>query len=475
MKYNLLRNRRQPAMLAGALIASIGILFSAPARVSAQAAAPAAHVDPSEYLYKLGFIFEPASTCSNANCHGAPAGGVKKYKTREAKTDSFTLWAADGTADAPPDPHHTAFKELSSPLAKSIGTKLQIASPPKEDKCISCHALNPPEALRKPVKPGNPVFKVSDAVSCNACHGPSGTWTPLHDKDADAPMSWAETQEKALGGHQELLKKFGFYRTRPLIERAERCVSCHLAIDPQMVAAGHPQPMFELNWFSLTYPNRHWNDPHDAKDPLASYFGARLWASGQVVSLHDALEQIAIRAETPGTADKELYGAYNQAMSHYTVFSPAFSSGAIKGSMAEVTAQVTAARAVLTGGAAKRPDLAKAAHAAAAADEKLYDAVRAYQPDEATTLKLVKVLINQTTTADTLGGFGIEQQRDAIFALYNAYASVPGAAKTVTDTRDLIGQKLFPVDAGGKLIKADKVPVADYKKALAEVKAAVGG
>jgi hypothetical protein len=230
-----------------------------------------------------------------------------------------------------------------------------------------------------------------------------------------------------------------------------------------------------LNWFSLTYPNRHWNDPHDEKDPLASYFGARLWASGQVVSLRDALEQLATRAQTTGTADKELFGAYNQAMSHYTVFSPAFSSGAIKGSMADVTAQVTAARAVLTGGAAKRPDLAKAAHAAAAAAEKLYDAVKTYEPDQASTLKLVGVLVKQTATADTLGGFGIEQQRDAIFALYNAYASMPGAAKAVTDNRDLIGQKLFPTDAAGKLIKPDQIPVADYKKALAEVKAAVGG
>ena len=69
----------------------------------------------------------------------------------------------------------------------------------------------------------------------------------------------------------------------------------------------------------------------------------------------------------------------------------------------------------------------------------------------------------------------VRQQRDAIFALYNAYASMPGAAKAVTDNRDLIGQKLFPVDAANKPIKPDQIPVADYKKALADVKTAVGG
>jgi len=473
MQQNQFRNRCRPFTLSSGLVLVVVLFIAGPTRVLAQATA-GGHVDPSDYLYKLGFTFQPASTCSNVNCHGAAAGGVKKNKVREAKTDSFTLWNADGTPDAPPDPHHSAFKELSTAAGKAIAQKMGIARAAGDAKCISCHALNPPEALLKPAKPGDPPFKVSDGVSCNACHGPSGTWTPLHDKQPDAAKSWAVSQQAALGGHEQLLKKFGFFNTRPLIERAQRCASCHLAIDPQMVAAGHPQPMFELNWFSLTYSNRHWNDPHDDKDPLAPYFGARLWAAGQVVSLHDALEQLAARAEVAGTADREVFGAYNQAMSHYTVFSPAFSTGAIKGSMTEVAAQVTAARVVLVGGPAKRPDLAKSAHAAAAAVEKLYDATRSYEPTQESTLKLVAVLVKQTTTADTLGGFGIEQQRDAIFALYNAYATSPGAPKAATDTRDAIGQKLFPQDAGGKLIKPEKVPPADFKKALGEVKAAVG-
>ena len=65
------------------------LLLTGPARVSAQAATP--NVDPSEELYKLGFTFQSPATCSNVNCHAAPRGQLKKYKSREAKTDSFTL------------------------------------------------------------------------------------------------------------------------------------------------------------------------------------------------------------------------------------------------------------------------------------------------------------------------------------------------------------------------------------------------
>jgi predicted CxxxxCH...CXXCH cytochrome family protein len=471
MQHNHLQNRRPHLLLAGGFMAAICLLLTGPARVSAQAASPK---DPSEELYKLGFTFQAPATCSNVNCHGAPAGQVKKNKSREAKTDSYTLWSADGTPDAPADQHHIAFKDLTSASGKAIGAKMKIpiANPAVDAKCISCHSLNPPKDLLKPVKAGDPILKVSDAVSCNACHGPSGTWTALHDKDADAAISWSTKEQAALGGHEQLLKKYGFYNTRPLIERAERCVSCHLAIDPEMIAAGHRTPMFELNWFSVTYNNKHWNDPHDAKDPLAPMFEARLWAAGQVASLHEALEQLATRAETAGTPDADIYNAYNQAMSHYTVFSPAFSTGAIKGNMAQVTAQVTATRAVLQA-KDKRADLAKAAHAAAAEVAKLDDAVRAYEPTAASSLKLAQAIAG-TPMAATLGAFGIEQQRDAIFAQYDAYANAAGNPPAAATAALAVVQKLF-VDPSGKVIRAEKFPVADYTKTLDEVKKAIAG
>src|SRR5277367_2438292 len=123
MQYNHLQNRRRPVLLAGSFVAAICLLLTGPARVSAQAAA--AKIDPSEELYKLGFTFQAPATCSSANCHGAPAGQIKKNKTREAKTDSYSLWSADGTADAPPDQHHIAFKDLNSASGKAIGAKMK--------------------------------------------------------------------------------------------------------------------------------------------------------------------------------------------------------------------------------------------------------------------------------------------------------------------------------------------------------------
>jgi len=452
-------------MLAGGIVAAIGLFLIGPAHVSAQAAA-AAPIDPSEYLYKLGFIFQPASTCSNVKCHGAPKDTVTTDPTshRSFKTDSYTLESLDDAPNAPADPHHISFKNLLKPRAKAIGTKLNIAKPSADAKCISCHALNPPAALMVPVKAGDPPFKPTDGVSCNACHGPSGKWFGTHDKDFGKPESWAESQSKTLGGDDKLLTTFGFYRTRPLIARAQRCVSCHLAIDPEMVAAGHPQPAFELNWFSLTYPNKHWNDPHDDKDPLAPYFEARLWAAGQVASLQAAYKQLADRAANPKSTAGDITSAYNQAYAHYTVFAPLFKKdgGAVAGDFGPVTNQLIACSKLLAGDRAK---LKEEAEKGAAATKALEPAVAAYTPAKATTQAMVS-LIAKAQLADATAAFGIEQQRDALFALQDAYAKSTDGDKAAGDLRDAIGQKLF-ADASGNEVPADKFKPADFKAALA--------
>ena len=75
--------------------------------------------------------------------------------------------------------------------------------------------------------------------------------------------------------------------------------------------------------------------------------------------------------------------------------------------------------------------------------------------------------------AATLGEFGIEQ-RDAIFAQYDAYANASGNPTPAATAALAVVQKLF-VDPSGKVIKAEKFPVADYTKTLDEVKKAIAG
>ena len=279
------RSRRLMAMLGCGTAALALTLSSTPASAQPKPAAQ----DPSKDLYELGFKFQAASSCSNVKCHG----GAKRDMGANYLDNSYTMWNKDTGPDGPADQHRTSFKGLRGPLATQIATKLGLGQATAAAKCLACHTINPPATLLD----AGPI--ISDGVTCNGCHGPSGPkvgggnegWIKAH-----TVRGWHEQQRKL--PHDQVLKTTGFYDTKPLIERAERCVSCHLAIDPEMVTAGHPQPMFELNWFSITYNNRHWDDPTD------KYFSAQLWAAGQAVALRDAMEQLAQRA-TADAAGKD--------------------------------------------------------------------------------------------------------------------------------------------------------------------------
>ena len=81
-----------------------------------------------------------------------------------------------------------------------------------------------------------PKFDITEGVHCEGCHGPAEKWLEPH-----AEKGW--THEQSV--------KLGMYDTKNLLLRAEKCVSCHLAIEPDLVAAGHPDLLaFELDTFS---------------------------------------------------------------------------------------------------------------------------------------------------------------------------------------------------------------------------------
>jgi hypothetical protein len=60
--------------------------------------------------------------------------------------------------------------------------------------------------------------------------------------------------------------------------RANTCVACHQNLDPDIVAAGHPELVFELDGQSAAQP-KHWKDPEDS--------GPRAWLTGQAVALRE--------------------------------------------------------------------------------------------------------------------------------------------------------------------------------------------
>lgn len=72
----------------------------------------------------------------------------------------------------------------------------------------------------------------------------------------------------------------GMRDLKNLYVRANACVACHQNVDADLVKAGHPALVFELDSQSVNEP-KHWKD----EDP---WHGARAWLIGQAVALREA-------------------------------------------------------------------------------------------------------------------------------------------------------------------------------------------
>ena len=66
---------------------------------------------------------------------------------------------------------------------------------------------------------------------------------------------------------------------RNLYVRANACIACHQNVDADILKAGHPELVFELDSQSINEP-KHWRD-----DDLA--IGPRSWLTGQAVALRE--------------------------------------------------------------------------------------------------------------------------------------------------------------------------------------------
>ena len=113
-------------------------------------------------------------------------------------------------------------------------------------KCLVCHSLDVPTRAR-----GRNF--ATEGVSCEACHGPATGWLGYH-VTSDAK-------------HEESVKR-GMYDTKDVVKRTDKCLTCHLGtaekfVDHEMIAAGHPDLVFELEAFSAAMP-RHWKETADA-------------------------------------------------------------------------------------------------------------------------------------------------------------------------------------------------------------------
>src|SRR5439155_4431353 len=121
--------------------------------------------------------------------------------------------------------------------------------------------------------PGSTIVP-SDGVSCEGWHGPAGGWKGRHFQ-----RGWS--YKDSLGA--------GMIDTRDPAVAARVCLGCHLGsttrrVDHEMLAAGHPPLVFELDTFATFAP--HWRK-HDEN---ASWYGGTPWILGQVLTLRTAAE-----------------------------------------------------------------------------------------------------------------------------------------------------------------------------------------
>jgi hypothetical protein len=237
----------------------------------AKAQQPAAH-NVAKYL-------GPGS-CAAAACHG----NIAPQKTTSVNQNEYSIWVVQ-------DRHASAFRVLQNPVSQRMGRLLGIGKPEQSPKCLVCHALYVPA----PEKGRN--FDLNDGVSCESCHGPSSMWLGSH-----TTKGW--TREKSVA--------LGMVNNWDPVKRAEQCLTCHLGtskqvVDHEMIAAGHPDLVFDLESYSAAMPP-HWKVEAGAKPVLGT------WAIGQAVQLREALDRLSRRANEgtwPEYSEYECYACHH--------------------------------------------------------------------------------------------------------------------------------------------------------------------
>ena len=194
--------------------------------------------------------FLGSQACSTSGCHGG-AG---------EKNRQFTVWAKY-------DVHHERpFATLTTARAERIAETLKLGNVTTSARCTVCHApfqTVPAERLSKSVK-------ISEGVSCENCHGPAENWLLSHTR-----KDYTHT-DRVHAGMRDL---------QNLYVRANTCVACHQNVDADILAAGHPELIFELDGQAVTQP-KHWQE-------ATNWNGAQAWEIGQEVANREMNWQLA--------------------------------------------------------------------------------------------------------------------------------------------------------------------------------------
>lgn len=188
--------------------------------------------------------YSGAVSCASSGCHGG--GGQNQ--------NQFLVWSLRDFHSQRP------FATLTTARSKQIADALQIKEPAADNRCTSCHAPlhDVPSALR------GPGFQVSEAVSCESCHGPAEHWLRAHTRPDYT------NADRVAAGMRDL---------KNLYVRANTCVACHQTVAQPLLKAGHPELIFELDGQCVSQP-KHWREKTNGH-------GAQAWLVGQAAALRE--------------------------------------------------------------------------------------------------------------------------------------------------------------------------------------------
>jgi heterodisulfide reductase subunit B len=244
-----------------------------------QKSSPSALSQPGNYL---GVV-----SCASSSCHGStkPQSGFDPKQNKRVgyavKQNEYFIWGKQ-------DKHAKAYNVLLEDRSKLIARNMRLKNAHESPLCLSCHAL-PKERQARPLDP-------AEGISCEACHGPASGWVLNHTER---------------NSHERSVTKLEMTDLKDPITRTRTCLGCHLgteskSVDHELIAAGHPDLIFELDNFSGAMPP-HW----EAKEGVD---GARGWMIGQVVSFREGLLQLARRARSrnwPDFVEMDCFGCHH--------------------------------------------------------------------------------------------------------------------------------------------------------------------
>ena len=194
--------------------------------------------------------FLGAQSCSTSGCHGG-AGELSKQVTVWQQYDFH---------------YQRPVATLTTARSERLANILKIADPTQDARCTACHApfqTVPAARLGKEAK-------ISEGVSCESCHGPAENWLLSHTRKDYSHADRVHARMRDL--------------KNPYV-RANTCVACHQNVDSDLVRAGHPELIFELDGQAVTQP-KHWRKELGKPGP-------QLWLVGQLVALREMSWQLA--------------------------------------------------------------------------------------------------------------------------------------------------------------------------------------